>query len=249
MDERELAEHAAAALARLRVRAPLVMSLTNTVVENWTANCLLAVGARPAMVAEADEAAELAARAEAVLINLGTLTIRQAEAMHAAVTAANRHGVPWVLDPVAVDKLGFRRREVERLMAGKPRLIRGNHEEIRFLMKTLPQTVMRSVPLLATGAVDEIRPGGDAAPVRVANGVPMLARVTGTGCAQGALAAAFCAVEPDPPVAALATALTMSIAGEIAFATAKRPGAFQMALLDALDAVQPKDLRERARFS
>ena len=249
VDELKLAEAAAAALARLRERAPLVMSLTNTVVENWTANCLLAVGARPAMVAETDEAVELAARSGAVLVNVGTLTARQAEAMRGAVASANRHGVPWVLDPVAVDKLAFRRREVERLIGLKPRMIRANRGEIDFLRGTVPTASLEAIALLATGEVDEIAMGAGSVPVRLANGVPMLARVTGTGCAQGALAAAFCAVEPSPVVAAVATALTMAIAGEIAFAAARRPGSFQVALLDVLDAVRPEDLKERARFA
>jgi len=275
----EYVMRAAKALARVREEKPLVLSITNTVVTNWTANCLLALGAKPAMMEEPEEAAELAARAGGVLINLGTVTSRQFETMQAAVTAANEAHVPWVLDPVAVDKLTFRRTLTEKLVAQKPTLIRGNSEEINFLMGTVPN-LQGICPLLSTGPVDEIWgtvPSSEiwgtvpsriqttqttqtiqttqttqtktlgSVPLKVNNGVELLTRVTGTGCAQGALAAAFCAVEPDPVVAALATSLTMSLAGELAYAKARHPGSFQIALLDALEELEPEDIQERAK--
>ena len=101
-------------------KGPLVMCLTNTVAANFTANCLLAVGAKPAMIEEPEEAAELASVANAVLVNVGTVTARQADVMRAAIASCNAHGVPWALDPVAADKIGFRRRLVLEFLAQKP---------------------------------------------------------------------------------------------------------------------------------
>lgn len=239
MNTVEAVEKAAAALVCLRERRPLVCCLTNTVAANFTANALLALGARPAMVEEPREASELVAGADALLVNVGTLTERQADAMRAAVRAANESGVPWVLDPVACDKLSFRRSFVEEILREHPRLVRGNAGEIGFLRSRglrLPMT-------LSTGAVDEI--GG----IRLANGVELLTKVTATGCAQGGLAAAFCAVEKDPAIAAVAAALAMALAGERAFEHTQRPGTFQSALLDALDELTADDFRRRARFA
>lgn len=125
---------------------PLVMCLTNTVAANFTANALLAFGAKPAMVEEPSEAAELAERADAVLVNLGTVHPRQAETMRSAINAlqrlpdsrsnsqpsSNLH--PWVLDPVACHLLTYRGKLAEEFVSRKPTLIRGNHAEIEYLM-------------------------------------------------------------------------------------------------------------------
>ena len=246
----DVVNRAAEALTRLRRERPLVLSITNSVVTNWTANCLLALGAKPAMLEEPNEAAQLAARAGAVLVNLGTVTAQQLQTMRVAATSANAANVPWVLDPVAVDKLTYRRTLATSLIAQKPRLIRGNSDEINFLLGSVPH-FQGSVPLLSTGPVDEIwgsvHPFEGSVPIRIANGVEMLTRVTGTGCAQGAIAAAFCAVEPDPVVAAVAASLTMGIAGEMAFEKAQRPGSFQIALLDALDELDAQALMRKAK--
>ena len=48
--------------------------MTNDVVQTFTANTLLALGASPAMVIETEEASQFAAIASALLINVGTLT-------------------------------------------------------------------------------------------------------------------------------------------------------------------------------
>jgi hydroxyethylthiazole kinase len=100
--------------------------------------------------------------------------------------------------------------------------------------------------VLVTGEVDvAVAPGREA--VSIANGHAMMTRVTGVGCAQGAIAAAFAAVAESPFDAAVAAALVMSVAGEMAYETAKRPGAYQIALLDALDAVDEAALRARGK--
>ena len=249
MNTVETVDKAAAALVRLRERRPLVCCLTNTVAANFTANALLALGARPAMVEEPSEAAELVALlgqrtsssvdrpSGALLVNVGTLTERQANVMRAAVRAANAADVPWVLDPVAADKLAFRREFVLEILNEKPMLVRGNSAETAALSDAL-----KGLAVLSTGPVDDV------CGFKIANGVELLTRVTATGCAQGAIAAAFCAIEKDAAVAAVAASLAMSLAGEAAFACAKRPGGFQLALLDALDELTPDDFRKKARF-
>ena len=215
-------------------KSPLVMCLTNTVAANFTANCLLAIGAKPAMIEEPEEAAELARYANAVLVNVGTVTAHQADVMRAAIASCNAHGIPWALDPVAADKISFRRQLVLEFLAQKPALIRGNIDEIGFLMKAVPN-LKGSIPLLSTGAVDELWPTGAAsAPKRIEGGVEMLQTVTATGCAQGAICAAFLGAGATPDDALLQASQLMKRAGERAWETAKTPGAFQIALVDAL---------------
>ena len=200
---------------------PLVLCLTNTVAANFTANCLLAIGAKPAMVEEPSEAAELASVADAVLVNLGTVTELQAKAMRAAVKVANERGIPWVLDPVGVQHLTYRRSLALELIALKPSLIRGNRAEIDSLGPT-------GIVMLATDETDTI------GLLTISGGVPMLQAVTATGCAQGGICAALLGQGLSPQDAALSASKLMKRAGEIAWERAKAPGSFQVALVDAL---------------
>ena len=200
---------------------PLILCLTNSVAANFTANCLLAIGAKPAMVEEPSEAEELAAAADALLVNLGTVTERQAEAMRRAIKAANENGVPWVLDPVGVQILTYRRNLAQELIGLKPSLIRGNQAEVDSLGST-------GIVTLATGAIDTI------GHTTISGGVPMLQTVTATGCAQGGICAAFLGRGQSPQDAAVSAAKLMKRSGEIAWERAKAPGGFQVALVDAL---------------
>jgi len=209
----------------------LVLCLTNTVAANFTANVLLAIGEKPAMLEDPSEAAELARVADATLVNVGTLHPRQAEAMRAAVAGCAAAKRPWALDPVAVHLLGYRRTFVEELVRGDvPTLIRGNHAEIDFL-RSDGRIACRPV-MLSTGEIDRIYSADGVKEIR--GGVRMLELVTATGCAQGAVAAAMLARGMSPSEAAEAASVLMKRAGERAFERAKAPGGFRAALVDAL---------------
>ncbi len=86
-------------LAAIRERKPLVHQITNYVVMNETANATLALGALPVMAHAAEEVEEMASVAGALVLNIGTLSQPWIEAMLLAARAANRAGVPVVLDP------------------------------------------------------------------------------------------------------------------------------------------------------
>ena len=202
-------------------KQPLVLCLTNTVATNFTANCLLAIGAKPAMIEEPCEAEELARVADAVLVNLGTVTSRQAEAMRRAVAAANAHGVPWVLDPVGVQFLSYRAELAHEFIAQKPSVIRCNAAEAAAIGETGCVT-------LVTGEVDRI---GER---EVRGGVALLQSVTATGCVQGGLCAAFLGRGQAPRDAAVSASRLMKRGGELAWERAKAPGSFKVALVDAL---------------
>lgn len=252
----------------LRQRSPLIHCMTNTVVTGYTANCLLAVGAAPAMIDDAAEAGQFAALADGLLVNVGTITESQAAAMRIAVDAANRARRPWVLDPVAVGGLTLRTALAKELKAKHPAIIRGNASEIIALagfkatgrgVDSVAQVheardaaellcVQTGAAVLVTGAVDFVAAVGQPS-LSIANGHPLMTRVTGVGCAQGALAAAFASLTANRHLAALATGLVMALAGERAAAIATGPGSYQLALLDALDAITPEDLRADGKVS
>src|SRR3982750_108182 len=91
-------------LERLRERRPRVHCITNAVAQAFTANMLLAVGAVPSMTIALKEVKAFAARADAVLINLGTFDPERQKASLAAIGVANKAAIPWVLDPVFIDR-------------------------------------------------------------------------------------------------------------------------------------------------
>ena len=75
-----------------------------------------------------------------------------------------------------------------------------------------------------------------------------MTRVTGVGCAMGALSAACVACADTPLHAAVATAAILGIAGEKAAARAPYPGTFAALLLDELAALSPEDITNFARL-
>lgn len=261
------AQEIVSVLERIRARHPLVHCLTNHVVKNFTANVLLALGAAPAMVEHAEEAAEFAAMADALLVNVGTLDEPQMAAIRRAIPSANLARKPWVLDPVAVGPLSVRSQFAREIVAQKPKLIRGNASEIIALAgqagkgrgvdsgdsseaalsaaKFLAERTGGAV--LVTGPIDYAVDGGST--VACANGHAVMTRVTGVGCAQGAVAAACSAVSDTPLIAAVAAATLMGVAGDLAARVSTRPGTFAVALLDALDQLDAATILRETKIS
>lgn len=222
-------------LARLRERAPRVHAITNAVAQSFTANVLLALGAVPSMTIAPEEVAGFAISADAVLINLGTLDDTRKQAIPLALDAAQAAGRPVVLDPVFVNRSAVRCAYARHLLELKPTLLRANPAELGALFPGndgLEQLGDRGISLALTGATDHV--AGPGRQFRLSNGHPLLGRVTATGCAGGAVVAAFLAVEPDPALAAACGLSVFNIAGEIAADQAAGPGSLVPALLDSL---------------
>ena len=222
-------------LAQLRNTNPLVHCLTNIVASSFTANVLLALGASPAMINEEQEAAEFASIASGLLINLGTVTAASARAMHLAAASAQASGTPWVLDPVAMGAVSFRSNLARELLNYQPTLIRGNASEIMALAgvstggkgvdsiasssaavdaaRTLAHNLKTVVAV--SGATDYITDGIQL--IEVSGGHVMMTRVTGTGCALGAVMAAFLGTGRTPIAAASTASTLFAHAASLAF--------------------------------
>ena len=84
-------------LERIRAQRPLVHHITNMVVMNDTANITLGIGASPVMAHALEEVEEMVRLAGALVLNIGTLTPEQIEAMLRAGKRANELGIPIVL--------------------------------------------------------------------------------------------------------------------------------------------------------
>ena len=105
-------------LTALRQRRPLIHHITNQVTISECANITLAAGGLPIMAHAVEEAAEMAAGADAVVLNIGTLTPAQIEAMLQAGRSANKLQRPLILDPVGVGTTSLRSASVKKLLAG-----------------------------------------------------------------------------------------------------------------------------------
>ena len=250
----ELPHIASDLLTRLRARAPRVHCITNAVAQHFTANVLLAAGAIPSMTISADEIGAFVARADALLVNLGTFDAERRDAAATALEVASEEGVPWVLDPVFIDRSEPRAAYAKSLAAQKPRAIRLNRGEFTALSglevedSALTRYALDTLAVVAlTGTIDRITDGAKV--VSIENGHPLMARVTAMGCAASALNAAFLAIEGDPFVATAAALLAFGVAGGIAGERASGPGSFPAALLDALYALDKHTLIEKARVT
>ena len=249
-------------LARFRAAHPLVHLLTNEVVQEITANVLLAAGASPAMIVAEEEVAPFAALSGALLINVGTLYSARLSAMRQAIASANRAGVPWTLDPVAVGVLDYRTQACGEFLQLKPAAIRGNASEILALagcagggrgvdtttgseaaIEAAVQLSHQTGAVVAvTGETDFITDGSTT--WSTPWGHPVMTSVVGTGCALSALVAAFTSGAPNRLNAVAAACAVAGLCGERAAAISHGPGTFKAAFLDALYALDPEKLRK-----
>jgi hydroxyethylthiazole kinase len=255
-------------LREIRERKPLVHQITNYVVMNETANATLALGALPVMAHAPEEVEEMVALAGALVLNIGTLSSHWIEAMLAAGRAANQRGVPVVLDPVGAGATAYRTDTARRILEEVDvAVLRGNAGEIATLVGVaaevrgvesaavggepadLAREAARSLGVVAsvTGPVDHVSDGERVA--TIANGDPMLAAITGTGCMSSAVTGCFLAVAGSPFDAAVEALVAFGVAGEDAAQEARGPGSFHVNLYDALAALDPATLDARARVA
>ena len=113
--------------------------ITNAVAQNFTANMLLAAGAVPSMTIAPKEVKALRARAPTRSWSTSApSTPERQKAALAAIGVANKAGIPWVLDPVFIDRSAPRARFASRLVALKPRALRLNPAEFGALAAAKP---------------------------------------------------------------------------------------------------------------
>jgi hydroxyethylthiazole kinase len=253
-------------LSDLRERKPLIHQITNYVVMNETANATLALGALPVMAHAVEEVEEMASYAGALVLNIGTLSRPWIDAMLLAGKAANAAGVPVVLDPVGVGATALRTETAKRILGEVDvAVVRGNAAEVAALAgiaaeirgvesigaaaegAELAREAARQLGVVAsvTGATDYVSDGDRA--LAVANGDPLLATITGSGCMSSAMTGCLLAVAPPLEGAAAALA-AFGIAGEEAAREAKGPGTFHANLYDALYNLTPEMLDARAKI-
>jgi hydroxyethylthiazole kinase len=257
----------------VRARRPLVHSITNLVVMNFNANVLLAMGASPVMAHAHEEVADMAAIAQALVLNIGTLEPYWINSMCQALDVATARGIPTVLDPVGAGATRYRNESIQAILRqAMPSVIRGNASEIMSVAGTAAKTrgvdsgaavadALQAARDLArrsggvvcvSGPVDQVL-DASGRHASLANGHEWMTRITGVGCSATALVGAFCAVQPDAWRATLAAMAYLGVAGEVATQAAQAQGqgvgSLQIALLDQLQLLDEPTFAQRLKLT
>ncbi|WP_068673812.1 hydroxyethylthiazole kinase [Oceanobacillus sp. Castelsardo] len=248
----------------VREKTPLIHHLTNQVVMNFTANGLLAFGGAPIMAKSEVEAYDMASISDGILINIGTITEADVQAMILAGKAANEKGIPVVLDPVGVAATPFRTEVVKQILAEvQPTVIKGNAGELAHLSeipwqtkgvesigegntKEIAQKVAEkyNTTAIVTGKIDTICTGNQL--VQNETGHELLTKVTGAGCLLGSIVTA-CLTTEHPTLEQASTAVHFyGLAAEYAATLpgVHGSGTFLPTFIDALS-LEPGDLERR----
>lgn len=256
-------------LRKVREENPLVHNITNTVVTNFTANGLLAIGASPVMASAPEEVADMAKISSSLVLNIGTLTAQTVESMILAGKSANEHNVPVIFDPVGAGANRFRTESAQKIMSEvNVSVIRGNAAEIANVVGekweikgvdagsiegdvwSLAVTAAQkwNCIVVITGKEDIATDGSNT--YVVANGHPLLTKVTGTGCLLTSVIGAFAGVEQDGLKASIAALTFYGVAAEKAAEKAleQGPGSFQIEFLNQLSFVSDKEIQQAGSF-
>ena len=242
----------------VRSQRPLVHSITNLVVMNYNANFLLAMGASPVMAHAHEEVRDMAAIAQALVLNIGTLEPYWIESMRQALAIAAQRGIKSVLDPVGAGATSYRNQSIAALLdQASPSVIRGNASEIMSVAGVAVQTrgvdsgaavsdALQAARDLAastggvvcvSGEVDHVL-DASGRHVSLSNGHEWMTRITGVGCSATALVGAFCAVQPDAWRATVSAMAYLGVVGQVATQQVQAQGlgvgSLQIALLDQL---------------
>ena len=262
---------------RVRERGPLVHCITNYVTVESCANILLAAGASPIMADDSGEMEEITSICSALVLNLGTLNARTIPSMGIAGRKARSLERPIVLDPVGVGASTLRTETAIRLIEEvSPTVLRGNASEMKALMtgqgKTrgvdaeiadqISETNLFEMArhfqefaektgsvVAVSGSVDLVADSGRVAVIY--GGDPIMTRVTGCGCMETALTAAYVASGSDPWESTVSAFAVMAVCGEDAARSTRTAGggpmAFRQRLIDGIDALDSETMRRKAR--
>lgn len=239
-------------LKKVRERKPLVHHITNWVTIYDCANITRAFGALPVMAHAVEEVEEMAGIANALVLNIGTLTPALIDSMMHAGKAANRKGIPIVLDAVGAGATRLRTESTLKLMkeleigvvkgnAGEIATIAGVKAEVKGVesmkVKGEVKKIARKLAgenknvVAITGKEDIVTDGRKT--YIVGNGHAMMGSIVGTGCMAASVIGAFCGVERDLTKATASALVCFGIAGELAAKKARGPGTFKELFYDS----------------
>ncbi|MBW2989144.1 hydroxyethylthiazole kinase [Candidatus Woesearchaeota archaeon] len=254
-------------LENVKKQKPLVYHITNWVTIYDCANIVRAIGALPVMAHAPEEAADMAGISGALVLNIGTLTTELVESMKIAGKAANKKGIPIVMDAVGVGATKLRDDKASELLNElKIDIIKGNASEIARLAGEEVQTKgvesskveanlvdlgrklaeERDSAVVITGKEDIIVGGSRAYICR--NGHDMMGKIVGTGCMAASVIGAFAAVEKDYAKAAASALACFGIAGELASRNSTGPGSYKQSFYDEIYNLNDTDIYDMEKL-
>ena len=263
---------------KVQETCPLVHNITNYVTVNDVANVLLAAGGSPIMSDEPEDVEDITSICGGLNINIGTLNKRTIEGMFRAGRKANELGHPVLLDPVGTGASKLRTETADRLVREIHfTVIRGNISEIKTIAygsgttkgvdadvadavteESLPAAVdfarglakRLDTVIAITGAIDIVADADTAYVIR--NGRPEMGRITGTGCQLSGLVTAYVTANPEQPLEAAATAVTlMGVAGETGWERMQEGdgnSTYRNRIIDAIYNMDGETLEQRAKI-
>lgn len=255
-------------LSRVRREAPVVHHLTNWVTVNDCAQAVKSLGASPIMAHAPEEVEEVVGISSSLVLNIGTLSKDFVGAMFIAARAANKRGIPVVLDVCGAGATKLRNKSCRELIAtSRIDIIKGNASEIAFLSGenikpkgvdsvgisadiqrlALRLAAENKCVVVSTGEVDTVTDGK--ASIKVMNGDKIMSSVVGTGCIAASVIGTFAAIENDLVKASVAGLVCFEVASEIAAGKSRGPGSFKWRLFDELYLLNTKTLNRKQRVS
>lgn len=246
---------------------PLIHNITNYVVMQQTANALLAIGASPVMAHAIEEVEEMSTVANALVVNIGTLSAGWIPSMHAAIKTANLRSIPVVLDPVGSGATHYRTDTAKSIIHNfNLTVIRANASEIGSLFSDghqtrgvdnasdprelleLAKTAAKKYGIIIcmSGETDYITDGKFT--LSINNGHKMMTQVTGMGCTASALTAALLTSDENKLICTAAAMAINGIAGQIAAEKSQGTGSFQLQFLDTLSRLNHETISQYLQF-
>lgn len=269
----ELLQNLIRARNTVKAERPLIHGMTGAVAINDCANVALAIGASPIMAEHPDEVEDITGHAAGLAVSLANITEARMCAIMKSGRVAYEKSIPSVIDVVGVTCSNLRMEFAKRFINEcRPSVIKGNMSEIKAMagvdynsagvdvgssdavaggdeekLKSMADIIRTyaketSAVVFASGGVDIISDGHRT--YYIENGVPAMAKVTGTGCMLNVITAVYLSAAV-PLEAAILAAVTLGISGELADASSGF-GTYHMSLIDKLSMLSDDDIKEKS---
>jgi hydroxyethylthiazole kinase len=256
-----------AVLEQVRERKPLVHHITNWVTIYDCANITRVFGALPVMAHAHEEVEQMVGLAGSLVLNIGTLTPELVESMILAARAANKKGIPVVLDAVGVGATDLRTQSALNILdETRVDVLKGNYGEVGVLagaeaeVKGVESVSLEGDPLeLARSLSKELDNTVAMTGKRdivcgkktylIDNGTDMMGSIVGTGCMAASVIGCFTAVDEDYANASAAALTCFGVAGELASKKARGPGSYKRLFYDAAYSLKGEVVEARMKVT
>ncbi len=248
--------------------SPLIHCITNPISINDCANVVLALGGKPIMAEHPKEVSEITKTAAALAVNLGNITDARMESILISGVTADTNNIPSIIDIVGVSCSSLRMELAKKYIETcHPKVVKGNLSELKSLIgmptnslgvdasadDTINTNLLQALSdfsfhnncvIVASGVEDLVLYKKTA--YIIENGVPMLSRVTGTGCMLNVTIATYL-THGFPLEASILATVIMGICGELAL-TEKGTGSFRLNLLDNFCTINEEQIRNKIKI-